>query len=178
MASKEAIEKRREDVKKLYFIEGKTLDEISKIYGTTIKTIFDDIQVIKEDIKKELEANRFSLIERISLSNKERIKELWGLYNNTNSQEIKRKLLQDMRNEDTTLINNLQNLGVLNLPIERTENINSEISITEQIDKIMEEYEKEQKEKEDCNKDLMEKERQEAINKSKEEEYEKISKVG
>ena len=132
--SRMEVWQRRREVTSL-IVRGLTSGEIAVALGISPETVYNDTRVIKSGGNEALNAHtRNELNAQLYLNAKERIRELWRMFENATTESIQLRVLQELRLNDERILKRLPPLKTL----EQTEYYNkSQTHIQKIIDKLM-----------------------------------------
>jgi len=111
--------KRRERVKELYFVRNYTIAEVSKILNWNPRTIFRDIEAIREDFGKQIKIiDAKNILNRLTRIRSKIIQRLWKQYDNAETTYLKILALTKIDDIEQKNIKDLQELGFIPKPTE------------------------------------------------------------
>lgn len=102
--------KRRREVTSL-IVRGLTVGEIAVTLGIKPETVSNDVRVIKSGNNEDLNAHcKNELNAQLYLNVKERIRELWRMFENASTESLALRILQELRLNDERILKRLPRL--------------------------------------------------------------------
>lgn len=111
--------KRRRALLKHCLIKGWTQEELAGLFGVSERTIWSDVQAVREETWSQLRADEGAkeLLEEIvvtlKLVNDEVTKEAWQLYSRTTNDSVKLSCLRLIGERQAEVVQIMQSLGLL-----------------------------------------------------------------